>query len=107
MTTLNNQIAQIENGFNFPSIHSKLDWTVREESLMSESGILYPNKKCIIRNDTNTIIGDHSDGYHILQNSELWELVCTVAQKAGFGTIKSGTFDGGAKVWVQIETNSL
>ena len=31
-----------------------LNWTVREESITTESGIIVPKSKAIIREDTNT-----------------------------------------------------
>ena len=47
---------------------TNLNWTVRQEELQTISGISIPNKKAIVREDNNAIVGVHSDGYQPYQN---------------------------------------
>ena len=35
---------------------TNLNWTVREESLTTQSGIIIPKQKAIVRDDTNEVL---------------------------------------------------
>ena len=54
----------------FPT-QDKLNWSVRTESVQTESGIHIPKKKSIIRNDTNDYLSICSEDYYPYQNEEL------------------------------------
>jgi len=62
---------------------TNLNWSVRQEDIQTTSGIIVPNKKALVRDDTNTIVGLHSDGYQPYQNHELmdllwWSYLCSI-----------------------------
>lgn len=86
---------------------SKLNWTVRKEGLVTTSGIIVPEKIAIVREDTNTILGVHSDSYTPYQNSELFDLLDKVSKQSGLPLHNSGLFNGGEKVYVQLKSNDL
>lgn len=84
-----------------------LNWTVREEYLTTESGILIPEKKAIIREDTNNVLGVVGKNYCPYQNSELAELLFLVSQSTGLDIHSGGSFGAGEKVWFQIKSDDL
>jgi phage/plasmid-like protein (TIGR03299 family) len=86
---------------------TNLNWTVRQEDLQTTSGISVPNKKAIVREDTNTIVGVHSDGYQPYQNHELMDLLHQVSGRTGLEVHKGGDFKGGGRIYVQLKGNDL
>lgn len=83
-----------------------LDWTVRAEGIKTESGIIIPKTKCIIRDDTNHPLGIHKDGYEPYQNHELLELLFKVSEKTGLNFHSGGFLGKGEKVWFQLKSDS-
>ena len=89
-------------------IESGLDWTVRTEGCKTtESGIILPKKIAIIRNDTNTVLGDHKDGYMPYQNHELLELLFKISTQTGLSLHSGGYFKNGEKVFIQLKSDDL
>ena len=86
---------------------TNLNWTVREESLTTESGIIIPQQKAIIRDDTNTVLSIHGEGYYPYQNHQLIELLDKVSQQVGLPIHKGGMFGEGKKVFIQLKSNDL
>lgn len=84
-----------------------LNWSVRTENVKSETGVLIPDYKTVIRNDTNKPLSIRGKDYGIFQNFELMELLERVSQKSGLEIHTGGSFDDGAKVWVQLKSNDL
>jgi len=84
-----------------------LNWTVREESITTESGIIVPKSKAIIREDTNTVLSVHGDGYFPYQNNQMVDLLDKVSQQVGLPIHKGGYFGGGEKVYLQLKSNDL
>lgn len=84
-----------------------LNWTVREESITTQSGILIPEKKAIIRDDTNQVLSVHGDGYFPYQNHQLVDLLDKVSQKIGLPIHRGGLFGSGEKVFLQLKSNDL
>jgi len=84
-----------------------LNWTVREESITTESGIIVPKSKAIIREDTNTVLSVHGDGYFPYQNHQMVELLDKVSQQVGLPIHKGGYFGEGEKVYLQLKSNDL
>jgi len=84
-----------------------LNWTVREESITTQSGILIPEKKAIIRDDTNQVLSVHGDGYFPYQNHQLIDLLDKVSQKIGLPIHRGGLFGSGEKVFLQLKSNDL
>jgi len=54
---------------------TNLNWRVRQESLTTESGIIVGGHKAIVREDNNSVLAIHSDGYTPYQNEELMDLM--------------------------------
>lgn len=90
----------------FPT-QDKLNWSVRTESIQTESGIVIPNKKSIIRNDTNDYLSICSDDYYPYQNEELINLLEKVSGLTGLDIVKCGFFGNGEKVFVQMKSDNL
>ncbi len=86
---------------------TNLNWTVRQEDLQTTSGISVPNKKAIVREDNNTIVGVHSDGYQPYQNYELMDLLHQVSGRTGLEVHRGGDFKGGGRIYVQLKGNDL
>lgn len=87
---------------------SGLDWTVRTEAVQTVStNIILPKKIAIIRNDNDTYLGDHKDGYQPYQNHELLELLYKISHQTGLELHSGGLFGGGKKVFIQLKSNDL
>lgn len=86
---------------------TKLNWSVRSETMTTQSGIIVPNKIAIVREDSLDVLGVHSDGYVPYQNMELMELLHKISQSTGLQLHSSGLFDGGQKVWIQLKSDDL
>jgi phage/plasmid-like protein (TIGR03299 family) len=100
MTEQTNRVQDVLN-------QTGLNWTVREESLTTESGIIIPQQKAIIRDDTNTVLSVHGEGYYPYQNHQLIELLDKVSQQVGLPIHKGGMFGDGKKVFIQLKSNDL
>jgi hypothetical protein len=85
---------------------SNLNWKVKTENLVTESGLITDNI-AVIREDTNKILGIHKDGYHTVQNSEVLELLLKLAQTTGTELHRGGEMIGGEFVYFQLKTNDL
>lgn len=86
---------------------TKLNWSVRPETMTTQSGIIVPNKIAIVREDSLDVLGVHSDGYVPYQNLELMELLHKISQSTGLELHSSGLFNGGQKVWIQLKSDDL
>lgn len=85
---------------------TKLNWRVRTEGVQTESGIILPNI-AVIREDTNKVLGVHSDGYNVYQNEQLLELLDRVSGLTGLPIHKGGYFRDGQRVYIQLKSNDL
>ena len=86
---------------------TNLNWNVRTESIQTESGITIQDKIALVREDTNDIVGVHSDGYRPFQNQELFELLDKVSNMTGLELTKGGCFKEGRRVYVQMKSADL
>lgn len=86
---------------------TELNWKVRTEGLQTSSGIIIPDKIGIVREDDNTILGIHSNGYLPYQNEQMMELLFKVSNQTGLEIHRGGMFGGGRKVFVQLKSNDL
>lgn len=86
---------------------TNLNWTVREESLTTQSGIIIPKQKAIVRDDTNEVLSIHGEGYYPYQNHQLIELLDKVSQQSGLPIHRGGMFGNGEKVFIQLKSNDL
>jgi phage/plasmid-like protein (TIGR03299 family) len=83
-----------------------LDWTVDKVQLCLPDGTPvnhYANQ----RSDNKEVLHVVSEGYLVLQNEELVELCETVAKTFDYKVHKGGALNGGRKVYVQLETDSV
>ncbi len=87
--------------------NANLNWTVREELIKTETGILVPNQKAIIRDDTNKVLSIHGEGYFPYQNHQLIELLDKVSQEVGLPIHRGGFFGEGEKVFIQLKSNDM
>lgn len=83
-----------------------LDWNVRIEKTFTESGIEL-DRIGLVREDTNDILGVHSNGYVPYQNDQLVDLLQRVSSLTGLEIHKGGEFGGGRKVFIQLKSNDL
>ena len=86
---------------------TNLNWTVREESLTTQSGIIIPKQKAIVRDDTNEVLSIHGMGYYPYQNHQLIELLDKVSQQSGLPIHRGGMFGNGEKVFIQLKSNDM
>jgi phage/plasmid-like protein (TIGR03299 family) len=100
MTETSNRIQDVLN-------QTGLNWTVRQEALNTESGIVVPKQMAIVREDTNTVLSVHGDGYFPYQNHQLIELLDKVSNQIGLPIHRGGMFGDGAKVFIQLKSNDL
>lgn len=84
-----------------------LNWTVRKEDLVSQSGIIIPDKCAIIREDTQDVLGVHGSGYEPYQNEELIELLFQISNKTGMEVHTGGQYHNGAKIFIQLKSDDL
>ena len=83
-----------------------LDWNVRIEKTFTESGIEL-DRIGLVREDTNDILGVHSNGYTPYQNDQLVDLLQRVSSLTGLEIHKGGEFGKGKKVYIQLKSNDL
>ena len=86
---------------------NELNWKVRTEQVMTESGIIIPNQMAIIRDDTNIPLSVMANSYQPFQNEELFELLERVSNKTGMEIKKTGLFGDGEKVFIQLKSDDL
>jgi phage/plasmid-like protein (TIGR03299 family) len=84
-----------------------LNWGVREETLTTQSGIIVPHKKALIREDTSTVLSVTNESYCPYQNEQLIELLDKVSQQVGLPIHKGGLFGNGEKVYIQLKSDVL
>lgn len=83
-----------------------LNWNVRSEKTYTESGIEL-DRIGLVREDTNQILGVHSEGYVPFQNEQLVDLLLKVSNLTGLDIHTGGQFGGGKKVFIQLKSNDL
>lgn len=86
---------------------SGLGWNVNIEPLQTTSGILIPDRIALVREDTQKVLGIHTENYVPYQNEELLELLFKISGQTGLEVHTGGSFKGGEKVWFQLKSNDL
>jgi hypothetical protein len=86
---------------------TNLNWTVRKENILTESGIILDKMSAIVREDTNVPLSVCSNGYYPYQNHELLELLDKVSKQTGLPIHKGGYFGNGQKIYIQLKSNNL
>lgn len=82
-----------------------LRWDVQKESLLLPDGV-ESGYYAVVRQDNRTTFAAVKNTYHPYQNSELAELLIRVSEKTGYAIKNGGMFDGGGKVFLQLETGN-
>lgn len=82
-----------------------LNWKVKTEKVQTASGIIIPDRIALVRDDTNTVLGIHTEAYAPYQNDELLELLFRISQQSGLKLHTGGSFKGGEKVWFQLKSD--
>jgi phage/plasmid-like protein (TIGR03299 family) len=88
-------------------IKTGLNWNVKSEGVITESGIAIPDRIALVREDTNKVLGIHTNSYVPYQNEELLELLFRISQQSGLALHTGGSFKGGEKVWFQLKSDDL
>lgn len=84
-----------------------LNWNVNKQTMMTESGIIIPDKVAIIREDNNSVLGVMGKGYEMFQNHEIAELLYQISTHSGLEIHKGGFFGNGEKVYLQLKSDNL
>ena len=84
-----------------------LNWKVKQEGLVTDSGVPVEGHTALVREDNNAILSVMSDGYYPYQNHELIELLDKVSNQTGLEVVKGGDFKGGRRVFVQLKSADL
>lgn len=88
-------------------IQTGLNWKVKTEGVQTVSGILIPDRIAIVREDTQKVLGIHTEAYVPYQNDELLELLYRISQQSGLDLHTGGSFRGGELVWFQLKSDDF
>ena len=116
MNTQNNFADSLINGLfgnvsetvNADAVNTMLDkyglnWRVEKTPLVLPSGV-DTGFFGIVRTDTQKTFSTCKDSYVPFQNSELAEMLHRIADKTGYKIHSGGAFNGGGKVYLQLES---
>jgi phage/plasmid-like protein (TIGR03299 family) len=84
----------------------RLRWTVAKEPLTLPDG-KNSGFYGIVRQDTRHTFSTCKEEYKPFQNSELAELLIRLSEKTGYSIHSGGSFNNGAKVYIQLNTGNL
>lgn len=84
-----------------------LNWKVKQEGLVTTSGVPVDGHTALVREDNNAILSVMSNGYYPYQNHELIELLDKVSNQTGLEVVKGGEFKNGRRVYVQLKSADL
>jgi phage/plasmid-like protein (TIGR03299 family) len=82
-----------------------LRWNVSKQQLSLPDGTA-TKFQAVVREDNNDVFTTCKDGYVPYQNSELAELLLRVSEKTGYSIHSGGMFNGGGKVYLQLNTGN-
>lgn len=82
-----------------------LKWSVSKEPLVLPTGE-QTGFYGIVRSDNKKTFATCKEGYTPYQNSELAELLIRIADKTGYSIQSGGEFNGGGKVYLQLNTGN-
>lgn len=105
------------NDFNIDSVISNslvnglldqygLNWKVEKKELIYGGETTKSGYYGIRREDTKQTFMTSTGSYEVFQNSELAELVMRISGETGFEITNGGFFDGGSRVYLQIDTHN-
>jgi len=101
---------QLSDPSNAERVASMLDqfglrWSVSKQKLFLPNGT-ETKFSAVVRDDNNDVFTTCKDGYVPYQNSELAELLLRISEKTGFTIHSGGEFNGGGKVYLQLNTGN-
>lgn len=79
---------------------ANLNWNVALESMFTKSGTEVPNRKAVVRDVDNEILGVVGGDYHVLQNSEAFGVLQPACEKFGVTIETAGALGRGERVWM-------
>jgi len=88
-------------------IAAGLDYHVEEcpcYAAMGDSQILVPDKRVLVRDDTNAPLSVVSDRYKLVQTQEIFDFFKTLCSEMNFELETAGGLDGGRRVWALAKT---
>lgn len=96
-------VVELPLHVNAPVSDFGSDWTGIGEDGMPYRTVTVPDRKALLRSDTGTVLGIHSDGYTVHPyRAWLLENVSTIlGDSLAIGS--AGLLKGGAVAWVQVE----
>ena len=105
---LNSVFSGVQQPENAEAVNTMLDklglnWSVSKQRLTLPTGEQTPFFG-IVRDDTRTTFATCKDSYLPFQNSELAEMLIRISEKTGFEIHSGGSFNGGGKVYIQLES---
>lgn len=83
-----------------------LRWEVSKQPLLLPSG-QETGFYGIVRDDNQHTFTTAKEGYMPYQNSELAELLIRISEKTGYDIHSGGMFNGGGKVYIQLNTGNM
>lgn len=81
---------------------ARLDWTVKPQSFVTDSGAKGGDLRAIVRSDTNTVLSVMSKGYNTLSPAESFAPLGALVD-AGATFRGAGSFRGGRTIWAQVD----
>lgn len=101
---------KLQDNSNADAVATLLDkyglrWEVSKQPLMLPSGE-DTGFFGIVREDNRKTFATCKDGYVPYQNSELAELLIRISEKTGYEIHNGGSFNGGGKVYMQLNTGN-
>ena len=86
-----------------------LNWSVRQEGIMTTSGLEIEDRMAVVREDTNFVFPEvRSGGYHPFQNYDFMDLLYKVSgMKPEIQVHTGGSFKKGARVYIQLKSDDL
>lgn len=105
---LQNALGNVKIAANSDAVHTMLDkyglnWTVSKQPLSLPDGSL-TGFYGIMRDDNKDVFSTCKDAYKPFQNTELAEMLIRLSEKTGYAIHNGGDFNGGAKVYLQLES---
>jgi phage/plasmid-like protein (TIGR03299 family) len=102
---------KLQDSANADAVATLLDkyglrWEVSKQQLLLPSGE-DTGFFGIVREDTRKTFATCKEGYVPYQNSELAELLIRISEKTGYDIHSGGQFNGGGKVFMQLNTGNI
>lgn len=87
-------------------VASGLNWNVKQEKLVTESGIELPNLYANVREDTKGILGTVTKKYKIVQNLEAFDFCDYIKESTNSTWESGGSLFNGKKVWLLLKLDN-